>query len=103
MSLYLASVSVVTTVKWFWFVIAAILLVCVIAAFARGFKESANLRGPDVSSLYGQLAALVMICFVFYPVCCPAMVALRSNAHASTHDATAPRGLGYYVAGERRV
>ena len=67
-SLYLASVSVVTTVKWFWFVIAAILLVCVVAAFARGFKESANLRGPDVASLYGQLAALVMICFIFYPV-----------------------------------
>jgi len=67
-SLYLASVSVVTTVKWFWFVIAACLLVCVIASFARGFKESANLRGPDVSSLYGQLAALTMICFIAYPV-----------------------------------
>ena len=82
MSLYLASVSVVTTVKWFWFVIAAILLVCVIAAFARGFKESANLRGPDVSSLYGQLAALVMICFVFYPV----------RPENSTHQGSAGRG-----------
>ena len=58
-SLYLASVSVVTTVKWFWFLIAMVLLVCVISSFARGFKESANLRGPDVASLYGQLAALV--------------------------------------------
>jgi bacteriorhodopsin len=66
--MYLASVSVVTTVKWFWFVIATCLLVCVIASFARGFKESANLRGPDVSSLYGQLAALTMICFIAYPV-----------------------------------
>ena len=66
--MYLASVSVVTTVKWFWFVIAVCLLVCVIASFARGFKESANLRGPDVSSLYGQLAALTMICFIAYPV-----------------------------------
>ena len=85
MSGYLGAVSVVTTVKWFWFVIAAVLLVCVIAAFARGFKESANLRGPDLSSLYGQLAALVMICFVFYPVRCPATVALHSNACARQH------------------
>lgn len=77
-SLYLASVSVVTTVKWFWFVIAACLLVCVIASFARGFKESANLRGPDVSSLYGQLAALTMICFIAYP-----MVWLFSEGFAS--------------------
>lgn len=77
-SLYLASVSVVTTVKWFWFLIAMALLVCVISSFARGFKESANLRGPDVASLYGQLAALAMICFVFYP-----MVWLFSEGFAS--------------------
>lgn len=77
-SLYLASVSVVTTVKWFWFLIAMVLLVCVISSFARGFKESANLRGPDVASLYGQLAALAMICFVFYP-----MVWLFSEGFAS--------------------
>jgi len=77
-SLYMASVSVVTTVKWFWFVLAALLLVTVIASFARGFKESANLRGPDVASLYGQLAALAMICFIFYP-----MVWLFSEGFAS--------------------
>jgi len=77
-SLYLASVSVVTTVKWFWFVIAACLLVCVVASFARAFKESANLRGPDVASLYGQLAALTMICFIAYP-----MVWLFSEGFAS--------------------
>merc|ERR1712216_335283 len=74
----MASVSVVTTVKWFWFVLAALLLVTVIASFARGFKESANLRGPDVASLYGQVAALAMICFIFYP-----MVWLFSEGFAS--------------------
>jgi bacteriorhodopsin len=46
-----------------------------------GIQESANLRGPDVASLYGQLAALVMVCFIAYPVCL-----LATSIHSSLND-----------------
>eukprot|EP00960_Hanusia_phi_P038611 753511-Hanusia_phi.AAC.1 len=65
---YFASVSVVTTVKWFWFVIGAIALVCVLVSISKNMRESAVTRGGDVASLYGQLATIVTVTFIFYPV-----------------------------------
>ena len=48
-SLYMGSVSVVTTVKWFWFLFSIAALSGVIVALARSFKEASLLRYPEVS------------------------------------------------------
>jgi len=65
---YMGSVAVVTTVKWFWFTFSLVALVFVLYSIARTFKDSAILRGGAIASLYGQLAALILICWIFYPV-----------------------------------
>eukprot|EP00292_Cryptomonas_paramecium_P009208 CAMPEP_0113679484 /NCGR_PEP_ID=MMETSP0038_2-20120614/10672_1 /TAXON_ID=2898 /ORGANISM="Cryptomonas paramecium" /LENGTH=251 /DNA_ID=CAMNT_0000597525 /DNA_START=17 /DNA_END=772 /DNA_ORIENTATION=- /assembly_acc=CAM_ASM_000170 len=65
---YMGSVAVVTTVKWFWFTFSLVALVFVLYSIARTFKDSAILRGGAIASLYGQLAALILICWIFYPL-----------------------------------
>jgi len=64
----MGSVAVVTTVKWFWFTFSLVALVFVLYSIARTFKDSAILRGGAIASLYGQLAALILICWIFYPL-----------------------------------
>ncbi len=40
--LYMGAVSVVTTVKWFWFLVALIALFGIIVSLARSFKVTAD-------------------------------------------------------------
>jgi len=47
-ALYMGSVSVVTTVKWFWFLLSIGALAAVIVALARSFKEASMQRYPEV-------------------------------------------------------
>lgn len=67
-SAYMGSVSIVTTVKWFWFVFSVVCLIFVLYTIARSFKENAAAKGGAIASLYGQLAALTLICWIFYPL-----------------------------------
>jgi bacteriorhodopsin len=66
-STYMGSVSVVTTVKWFWFLLSLAALAGVIVALARSFKEASIQRYPEVAELYGKAAWLIILCFFCYP------------------------------------
>jgi bacteriorhodopsin len=57
----MGSVSVVTTVKWFWFLLSIAALAGVIVALARSFKESSMQRYPEVAALYGKAAWLTIL------------------------------------------
>ena len=65
---YMGSVSVVTTVKWFWFLIGLAALFGVIVHFAQTFKAYADAKGGAISSLYGKLAWLSILAWICYPV-----------------------------------
>jgi len=67
-ALYMGSVSVVTTVKWFWFLLSIGALAAVIVALARSFKEASMQRYPEVAELYGKAAWLIILAFFCYPV-----------------------------------
>ncbi len=73
----MGSVAVVTTVKWFWFTFSLVSLVFVLYSIARTFKDSAVVRGGAIASLYGQLAALILISWIFYPVCLSFLIFLH--------------------------
>jgi bacteriorhodopsin len=60
-SLYMGSVSVVTTVKWFWFLFSIAALAAVIISLARSFKEASMQRYPEVAELYGKAAWLIIL------------------------------------------
>merc|ERR1712216_1057458 len=66
-SLYMGSVSVVTTVKWFWFLFSIAALAGVLIALARSFKEASMLRYPEVAELYGKTAWLLILLLFCYP------------------------------------
>jgi len=65
---YLGTVSIVTTVKWFWFVISMALFVVVLYALAVNFRDSALQKGNDRADVYGRLAWLTIVSWIFYPV-----------------------------------
>ena len=65
---YMGSVSVVTTVKWFWFLIGLVALFGVLVHFAQTFKAYADAKGGAISSLYGKLAWLSILAWICYPV-----------------------------------
>ena len=65
---YLGAVSVVTTVKWFWFVIAMSMFVPVLHAIAISFREAAVQRGAEIADVYGKVAWLTIISWIFYPL-----------------------------------
>ena len=50
----MGSVSVVTTVKWFWFLLSLAALAGVIVALARSFKEASIQRYPEVGAVMMQ-------------------------------------------------
>jgi len=54
----MGSVSVVTTVKWFWFLFSIAALAGVIVALARSFKEASMLRYPEVSLKHARTCVL---------------------------------------------
>ena len=66
---YMASVSVVTTVKWFWFLFGIGMFVSVIYSLARTFRETVILRKEaEIIELYGKVAWLTIIIWCFYPI-----------------------------------
>uniref|UniRef100_A0A7S0TWV5 Rhodopsin n=2 Tax=Hemiselmis andersenii TaxID=464988 RepID=A0A7S0TWV5_HEMAN len=67
-SLYMGSVSVVTTVKWFWFLISLMGLAGAVVHFAQSFKAAADLKGGEGSALYGKVAWIVILSWMCYPV-----------------------------------
>lgn len=64
----MGSVSVVTTVKWFWFLIGLAALFAVVVHFAQVFKAYADAKGGELSQLYGKLAWLSILAWICYPV-----------------------------------
>jgi len=66
-SLYMGSVSVVTTVKWFWFMLSLGALAAVLVSLARSYKDSSMQRYPEVAELYGKTAWLTILVFFCYP------------------------------------
>jgi len=66
--LYMGAVSVVTTVKWFWFLVSIIALGGIISSLARSFKDAAALRTAEVAELYGKVAWLTILVWICYPV-----------------------------------
>jgi len=56
---YMGAVSVVTTVKWFWFLFGMAMFLPVIYSLARTFRETVITRkDPEMIELYGKVAAL---------------------------------------------
>ena len=86
----MGSVAVVTTVKWFWFTFSLVALVFVLFSIARTFKDAAVVRGGAIASLYGQLAALILISWIFYPV----ILLRRSSTMNLIYAARLPLGFG---------
>nr|AHH02117.1 protein 101 [synthetic construct] len=65
---YMGSVSVVTTVKWFWFLIGVMGLIGVVVHFAQTFKAAADSKGGDIATLYGKIAWVTILAWICYPV-----------------------------------
>ena len=65
----MGAVSVVTTVKWFWFLFGMAMFLPVIYSLARTFRETVITRkDPEMIELYGKIAWLTIIMWSFYPV-----------------------------------
>ena len=67
-AMYMGSVSVVTTVKWFWFLISLVGLGSALVHFAQTFKAAADLKGGDSAVLYGKVAWIAILAWIGYPV-----------------------------------
>jgi len=67
-AMYMGSVSVVTTVKWFWFLISLVGLGSALVHFAQTFKAAADLKGGDGAVLYGKVAWIAILAWIGYPV-----------------------------------
>jgi bacteriorhodopsin len=65
---YMGSVSVVTTVKWFWFFVALVGLGGALISITRTFKIAAVSRGTDIEQLYGKMAWLTFLVWLAYPI-----------------------------------
>jgi bacteriorhodopsin len=65
---YMGSVAVVTTVKWFWFVISIATLIPVLVSIASSFRLEAAAKGGDIADIYGKLAWLTIIVWTFTPL-----------------------------------
>jgi len=65
---YMGAVSVVTTVKWFWFLIGIGVFVPVLYTLAVSFRESAVAKGGEISDVYGKVAWLTIILWIVYPL-----------------------------------
>ena len=65
---YMGSVSVVTTVKWFWFLLGLAALFAVVVHFAQVFKAYADAKGGERSQVYGKVAWLSILVWICYPI-----------------------------------
>eukprot|EP00282_Hemiselmis_andersenii_P040949 CAMPEP_0172058024 /NCGR_PEP_ID=MMETSP1043-20130122/6631_1 /TAXON_ID=464988 /ORGANISM="Hemiselmis andersenii, Strain CCMP441" /LENGTH=179 /DNA_ID=CAMNT_0012717537 /DNA_START=1 /DNA_END=540 /DNA_ORIENTATION=- len=65
---YMGAVSVVTTVKWFWFLIGIGVFVPVLYTLAVTFRESAVAKGSEVADVYGKVAWLTIVLWIVYPL-----------------------------------
>ena len=64
----MGSVAVVTTVKWFWFVISIVTLIPVLVSIASSFRAEAVAKGGDIADIYGKVAWLTIIVWIFTPL-----------------------------------
>lgn len=66
---YMGAISVVPTVKWFWFLFSLALFVPVLYALAKSFRETALHTGSEVVvDLYAKISWLIIVAWCFYPV-----------------------------------
>ena len=66
---YMGAVSVVTTVKWFWFLFGMAMFLPVVYSLARTFRETVITRkDSEIIELYGKVAWLTIIIWSFYPI-----------------------------------
>jgi bacteriorhodopsin len=66
---YMGAVSVVTTVKWFWFLFGMAMFLPVVYSLARTFRETVITRkDAEIIELYGKVAWLTIIIWSFYPI-----------------------------------
>ena len=66
---YMGAVSVVATVKWFWFFFCCVFFVPVIYALSRMFRVAAQDSGHEaVHELYSRLSWLIVVSWCFYPI-----------------------------------
>ena len=68
MASFLGTVSVVTSVKWVWFLISLAGLAGVLSHFGTVFKKSAEVKGADLAQLYGKVAWLSILVWMAYPI-----------------------------------
>jgi bacteriorhodopsin len=66
---YMGAISVVPTVKWFWFVFSLALLVPVLYALASTFRACVQHAGAEsISELYNRSSWLIVVSWCFYPI-----------------------------------
>merc|ERR1719379_3192476 len=66
---YMGAVSVVATVKWFWFLFSCMFFVPVIYALTRLFRNASQDSGHEaVHELYSRLSWLTVVTWSFYPI-----------------------------------
>jgi len=66
---YMGAISVVPTVKWFWFVFSLALLVPVLYALAATFRNCvAQAASEHINELYSRASWLIVVSWCFYPI-----------------------------------
>ncbi|EKX37035.1 hypothetical protein GUITHDRAFT_145279 [Guillardia theta CCMP2712] len=65
---YMASVSVLDTVKWFWFLIEICGLMFLVFHVTRIFKATAENKGGEAAVLYNKVAWTTVIVWICYPI-----------------------------------
>lgn len=65
---YMGSVSVVTTVKWFWFFIGLVGLFATLVHLALSFKNAVDVKGGERAQLYSKGAWLLILAWMCYPI-----------------------------------
>ncbi len=55
---FFGTISVVTDVKWLWFLISVLGLVGALVHFSKIFKEASDAKGSEIVQLYGKIALI---------------------------------------------
>jgi len=66
---YMGAISVVATVKWFWFLFSVAFFIPIVYSLTRSFREAATSSGHEaVHELYSRLAWITVVSWCFYPI-----------------------------------
>jgi len=66
---YMGAISVVPTVKWFWFIFSLALLIPVLYSLARVFRDSVTSAASEfINELYSRASWLIIVAWCFYPI-----------------------------------